>query len=479
MSITINRSFGVIFCLTFAFASGCESKVFRSETRLFPDGSVERAISQPLENVPEAARNKDAGWQELFQTRLVNPIETRDVPIRELAKALRGDRREKAVVDPKLTNFVAWGKFANFGSLPDSFEVKVLDDYRTGRIVRSLDRVELGFVTEWRWKENLVDTFNLTEHRIAREEIIRDSVAIAIASARRAWGSSYDLHELENWLNTEARAAFHESCDLVLEMGFKRQLKQYRKYQIPFFTILQRHGLDLFESPDKPLTDEKQLQSRVEEFLVQTVDRLVKDKEGKPLMRSLVSDMLKTWNSDSSTKKQTRLQNACEHILSAQYGGQEKFERLSLERTARLVGCYLPSFMTTECFKTSEEFEYQLEMPGVIMKTTGQLFSNNQVRWRFPLHDAFPLGYSMEATAVVVNEEAVRKYLPAGTLQSQDQVNRYLDLVRKDQGLALVLIQFANHGDPSGYDLWVKNCLESGSVESIRLANDIKKLSGR
>jgi hypothetical protein len=123
--------------------------------------------------------------------------------------------------------------------------------------------------------------------------------------------------------------------------------------------------------------------------------------------------------------------------------------------------------------------DYRMEFPGYITKTTGELLADNQVRWRFSVPDAFPLGYSMDATSISVHTEAVRKHLPAGTLQTRQQVNRYLELVRQDKGLVLALSQFAVKDDASQYDLWIKNSLESNSRDLVQLAKEVQMLLGR
>jgi hypothetical protein len=471
----MNRSFTahcVLLCLCF---SGCDPYFFRADTRLLADGSIERAISQPLATVPDAALQSEVGWQELYQTRPVGSIQIAEFPVKSLVKMLGGERREKEVSNNKLTNFVAWGQFAGVAALPEHFKLDVIDGFKTIRMTRSLERVEFGFVTEWHWKEVLEDTFNWTEHRIARDEICRDFCTIAMAAARRAWGKSYDLNDLENWLNTELKATFHESCDLLIDIGLKKELKLVQQNQVKFYRILQQHGLDLFEPTGTLITDPKLLQKKIDEFVLVTIQKLVKGQAGKPLMKSLVSDLQKTIVIENGNEWKTRLEKSLEHILVAQYGGTDKFEESCARQLIRLFGSCLP---VSFAFR-STDLDYRMEFPGYITKTTGELLADNQVRWRFSVPDAFPLGYSMDATSISVHNEAVRKHLPAGTLQTRQQVNRYLELVRRDKGLALALNQFAVKDDASQYDLWIKNSLESNSRDLVQLAKDVQMLLGR
>ena len=53
-SITVSRLAGLF--LLAAVSGGCSEDYYRAETVLHADGSIERAVYQPIDHTPEAAR---------------------------------------------------------------------------------------------------------------------------------------------------------------------------------------------------------------------------------------------------------------------------------------------------------------------------------------------------------------------------------------------------------------------------------------
>ncbi|MDB5391669.1 MAG: hypothetical protein JWM11_7315 [Planctomycetaceae bacterium] len=442
----------ILFCLTI---TGCEAELYRAETRLLPDGTIERAISQPQAQVPQAARQKSAGWDDIFTTQPARKAVDKELPIRDLPRSLGPNPRSQGATVQQPVNFVAWGKFANYAAIPDHFEFAPIADGKKGQLIRKLERHDLGFLTEWVWTETLADTVDLTDHRIARTELAREAISLAIAAGKEAWGPDYDLEKLEQWLRNDLTEAFQEACDLLLELGIKRTRDASGMARL--MPILQRLGLHVVDAEGKPISSDAQWKAQVKIFLTGLIQRTVKDQQSRPLSEELLEDLLTTFTGESGVAN-TRLSKALNKVIVAKFGEKEQFDAALQRLFVRLFGVYWFPFIGP-----ARDFDYQMDLPGDILKTNGELVGGRRVRWRFEAPDAFPFGYPMQATCVVANDAAIRTHLPRLKLETREQKIKYLNLVRDQKELISALNKFASDGDSTLYDQWLTERLKSAS----------------
>jgi hypothetical protein len=126
--------------------AGCEPIIYRAETVIKPDGSVSRAIYQPIEATPQEARESKAWQATTYAGRIAHHDWTGK--IEDLPRAKPGDDR---------SYFAAWGDFKSPDELPQAFVKKAPAGLPDGRLALEYEREDLGLVVAYRWKETLTD----------------------------------------------------------------------------------------------------------------------------------------------------------------------------------------------------------------------------------------------------------------------------------------------------------------------------------
>jgi len=467
------------FSLIGGFLTGCQPEYYRAETHLNSDGTVERAISQPLSRVPAGSQQESAGWGKMFTTNGPQDAKNLDIPIHQLPDVLgtKPKPTEKKLQHP--VNFVAWGQFPSVAAIPDHFEFSAEPfSEKKGKLVRKVDRVDYGFVTEFRWTETLLDTFDLAEHRVARDELASEAIKLGIAILNEAWGPDYDLRELERWLATDGVQVLHESLDLLVEIGARKALAEADENELRWKQLLKRHGLDLLDANGKLTKAPSFLNARLRQFVVLQLTKRVKDKQGQPLSEDRLNDLLKTFqllpDSNQDVMNPTALMKATERVVPKLFGSEEQFQTKVNQLGIRLFGIYLWPILNPP-----RHFQYDLEMPGEIVSTTGELQSHQQVRWQFLAPNAFPFGYSMQATSLVPNAAALAKFAPQLKLDRRDQLLQYVALVKPNKPLTDALTQWTTQGNDELLIDWLKEHLNSNSLPVREHAEQVQTLLGR
>ena len=200
--------------------SGCQSD-FRCETTLYPDGSVERAIVQPLESTPFGWR-REGLWK------------TGEVVRYQAQEGWQGPQ-------PYVK---AEGKFPSVGNLPDSLRIQFRPNspfgfllapfLPSGKLVRRHERVDYVLAVEDRWAETLSDTVTLVAFRQGCDELADLGIQIGEDVFQEALGKDYEATALFQWLRTEGKAWLADLTDYAyMERLALRPLSGHANAELP------------------------------------------------------------------------------------------------------------------------------------------------------------------------------------------------------------------------------------------------------
>ncbi len=441
----------VLVALLGVWSTGCESEHFRAETRLLEDGSLERIVYQPLARTPEKAQQPNI-WLETDRVPKAELAEHQRMPLRQLVRNLRipVPSQHKSPVQ----YWMADGKFANASAIPDALKFDAPEGLSDGRLIRQLDRRDLGFVTEWIWRETLTDAVTVADHRLARIEVADLVATLTIAACTEAWGPDYDLKKLEHWLRQDVTNCFQELCDAFLEVSLKKSLNHAEI--MPLMErgakILKRYGLDLFDAEQRLLKNDAELRDRLQKFVNEKLQQLVRDKNDRPLKDELLQDTIKTFWSGPDETGDTKLKLAFQRAAMAKFKTDEKIEKELSRLAARILGLYHWPL------HGERKFDYRMEFPGMVVETNGILIGDRTVRWKFEATEAFPLGHSMRAVVAVVSTAALTKHFPRARFDRRETVVEYLDLVDADDDLRDALNELVQKNEVAAWNDWqVKN----------------------
>lgn len=439
---------------------GCNPETFRAETRLLPDGSVERSVYQPLKRVPDDIRQRRE-WSSNHRIRELKWASDLQLPIDDLLR-----RFDKSADDEEPNYWMAKGKFTDIKAIPNHLVFKAPDGLKDGRLVRQLERKDWGVVTEWTWNETLTDSFTFTDHRKARSDAVEMAVPIIVAACAETWGPEYDLKEFERWLRGEVASCFQELCDIVLEWGLDKHKHPWESRRVllaKFDEVFQKHGLHLFDAEHKPLKDEE-AKRRFEEFFSKILRQHVRDGKGEPLANEHVRDAL-------TGTEQSRLSRALERVAHAKYGGKEGFQEHVNRLGIRLFGLYY----WPPVFRDSQSFDYRMDVAGFVLETNATLVAERTLRWKFCSDDAFPLGYLMRAIVAIPDTDAMAKHFPNAKFDTREIIVDYLDLVRADAQLKLALDDLLQKNDPTLWSEWLQANRDSKMNELLKLKPEAKR----
>ncbi len=484
---------------------GCEPSYHRAETRLLPDGTIERAILQPLEVTPCAVQHS-ADWETSYQ---IFKSDAGDVSSRRLNKLLlryqamaaRDDQEFLHAVPriqyaafphgiydvdlpfdffadeppsrqqewPSADYYLARGKFADLRQIPAHLEFVAPKQLPSGKLVRQLDRKDLGLVTEWTWEETLTDCVTISDHRAARNEVLELVVPVVVAACREVWGPDYQLQDLEQWLRGEVTTCFHDVCDAVLDVGLRKEYKEYTdaRVQLRIAGVLKRHGLDQFDDEGQVIQDQAELDRRLRAFLTVHLQKYVRDKQGRPISNQQVEELLhkgEVISTDESTVEESRFNQVLNRLLVAKFGSEEQATEYAQRISARLFGLYL-----IRIFQGEREFNYEMTVPGVVLETNAQLETDQTVRWKFNAKEAYPLGYTMRLVVAVPNQVVLDKHFPNAKLNRREALIAYRNLVPEKSDLLAELQDLVRRDDSAAWKDWCsKNSIRQKLLELLQ-----------
>ena len=404
-----------------AFAAGCASS-YRAETTLYADGGLDRAVYQPADGTPDAARQAKR-WKEVTFAPKPDDLDRTGWP--DALTLLPAHAQ-----DQSHPYFAAWNHFAAAKDVPDHvlFHAPEGSGLPDGKLERELTRTDLGLVEEYRWRETLTDVVTLVDMHKAREELADEAVPFGQEVFAEAVGKEYDTGDLVQWLKTDGRPWFNEATDLLFVYAAAHRGPEGRKAFLDALTAgCERRGLKVTRD-GQPLKEDD-LKQAVQDFTVNLLAEKIK-KDGKAVGRDLV---LK-WLAELNSKDGGRFKAAAAKVIARKYGGEQAFDNRVAVLAARIIGLYT---LAPPC-----AFQYTMSFPGAVVETNGELVgAGDKVRWRFQAADAYPLGYPMEARCLFVPEDARKLLGRDKPLSDRDALAGYADLVHGDKGLEAAMRQ--------------------------------------
>ncbi|MBC7815695.1 MAG: hypothetical protein IAG10_02220 [Planctomycetaceae bacterium] len=397
-------------CLCVVFVSGCTTEHFRAETVLLPDGSVDRVIWQSLD------KEQHTQWQEVHRG-------IQDERLQSELWELADNPRPKAV-DGKPDNLkdydtTARGHFKSAEQIPNHYRREAPSGLPDAILKRKAERDDFVFITEHRWEETLTDCVQLEDIPVARRVLVDLVVPAIMQPLREELGADYDVSAVEPWLRGEGAMWFDELSALYLELGATKSLNwdsdkaAKERAEKRSAAIHHRHGL---ANTDHEI---------VEKFASNKVRKLIKRRDGTALDDELVATIVRwaTLQREAEGQPENRFERRTRQWIEATYGSEEFFREQCHARFACLIGVHHP-------FQASQEFDYRLTVPGFVVETTGELTSDNRVRWRFHATDAFPLGYAMRCRSLQPNEANQRAVFNDVILKSHSDCERLVRLLK-------------------------------------------------
>jgi hypothetical protein len=405
------RILAAALVLSSTLSLGCPSSVYRGETVLHDDGSLDRAVYQPLADTPEPARAANL-WKQV--TYAVTPDTLKkenfmggitDLPIRESSK--------------DTPYFAAWNRFKSAKDVPDYYVKKAPEKsgLADAKLIRSHTRTDYGLVVEHRWAETLTDVVTREGMRQAREELADLIIGLFTDTFAEAYGQDWDAAALVKWAKDEGKSWWAEMTDYVYVFCLNNKgPKANEALGDGLRTICARHGLVLPEKKEG-MNESPDPQGALADFVLMVLTTHVKNKKtGKnPDPRTVIlwlEDFGKEADPKDPTQKPGLWQTAMRKVVAAKYGSKEELDQRLAVLVAQTFGLHYP-----ESFFHSRTFEYTMTVPGEVADTNGEVLAVNKVKWTFPTRLAYPQGYTMEVRSLVVDEELHKQLFKDDTLK--------------------------------------------------------------
>jgi hypothetical protein len=408
---------------------GCEPKLYRAETVLHADGSVERAIYQGVEATTADAQKAGVWNGSTYAGRIEH--ERWSGSIADLPQADRDERH---------SYFAAWGKFESPQRMPQAFVRKAPQGLPDGKLIVDYQREDYGLVVEHRFKETLTDIVTIDDMHLARREMADLLIPLAPKILDEALGDKYDTSRLGDWLNQTATPWLFEISDVVFQSGVRRELSE-DKLAAALAPVCARRGLVLTDASGK-LLDSAAMEDAVETYAAKVLRDTLRRRDGEDVSDEDVARILE-WiglkerpaNGDEPYR---RYNEAVDKVIAEKFGGEEAFESALSPLLTRMLGLY-----AGELLGSPHDFHYTLQTPGPIVKTNGTLVSDRFVRWTFQGIDAYPFGYAMECESLAAQGELEKALLGRSVLTTREALVKYVDLVRSDPALRQALLTCA------------------------------------
>jgi hypothetical protein len=411
-------------------SAGCAT-VYRSETVLHDDGSVERAIYQPSNDTPAGAK-VPALWKQVTYVPDPDNLEKQGMagPITRLPVLAQSQDHPY---------FAAWGTFKTVRDMPEHVIIKPPDgtDLPDGKLVREATRKDYVFVVEHRWRETLTDVVTQDDMRKARVELADLLLGVAADTFDEVVGKDYDGTALFKLLGSVGRPGLADATDFAfLYCATHKGPAAQAGLADGLAEVCARHGLVL--KAQGRFLDDRAMEKTVDDFVIGLIVANVRRKDdGKPVDRETAA----AWWRELRGKNDGRGQPppgifgpAARKVIATKYGGEEAYNRRVGALVTRVFGLYWGDLLFN-----LRGFDYTMTMPGEVVETNGEVLAGNQVRWQFGAREAYPLGYAMTCRSLLPQLETQRKLLKGQPLESREEMLRFADLVNGQEGLADVL----------------------------------------
>lgn len=401
MTLRRRLSLAVTLTLLGTGIAGCRN-TYRSDTVLHADGSVDRAIEQPQQTTPEAARQPGI-WKEVTLK----------------------DQSEGSGLFRRIVHLVtAQGHFRLPAEIPDYLRITappgsgLLD----GKLKRQYERRDYVFVVEHRWRETLTDGVTFEDMRKARKELADLAIDLFADAFRQGIGPEYDPSNLLQWMRTEGENWLAEITDYLYLNAASREPLSQAALADGLAEICARHGLHL--KAQGKLLDKDKLDQVMRDYAIQLIAVHVRTvKDGKKVDHATIA----TW-----LAKNGPLDQGWKKLDFTKYGGQKAVQDRLLALAARTVGLHIVSLVRDG---EDRQCEYSLQVPGEVVATNGVLLAPDRVRWQFSGFDAYPSGYTMACRSLAPQADAQNMLLRATPLATREAMLQFVALVADDPAL--------------------------------------------
>ncbi len=462
--------------------AGCTSESYKIETRIGSDGAIGRAICQPASGLPDAI-SKHAGWK---QTRAVGKP-THETAIRQMKPLVVDDGKPKEANGPLEEHFAGWGRFANVAEIPDHFVLPAEGLDRQGRLVRKYRRRDLGLVVEHVWLETLTDVVQLDDRRHARDELVKLSIDLAIATLERRFKKRYRFGPLEKWARTTATAFVADLLDYDLQLSIARRRPSEEEIQIRVIVLLDRYGLKFADARGGLL--KKFPKNSDEQFVIPFARKLLKqhvrDHADKPLSEEAIEEIL-VWleivtpqqpadedlDEGDEVAKKTPLEEAWQGVIKRRFKSEEAYQAHRDRLTTRIWGVYRIPYPVA-IFGTIRHFDVSLKLPGEVVETNGTIRGGGEVVWRFDSGEAFPTGYPMSCRSLETREGAAALLSGLKPVDRRKVVLRLVGLIEADDDPLLAVLRSS-----AAKKSWSPLEAYRGGLDRKEQAQELRRLDG-
>lgn len=401
--------------------SGCGSPAqLQIETTIRPDGSCERSIWQPKDELlPEGALSPQ--WRARWRT-------VADVGVPPAFAA------ENPNPDPDHAYFHAEGSFANPAEIPAHY-LKRIDDHPevgSSELIRAYERVDYGLIVAHRWRESITNIVTRDDFQKARDQFITRGVPMFREAIEEVFGREYDVSALSEEIQRRAKPLLTDFLDIYFDMAANPKADP-DALRPRFAAALRRAGVEIPEGAEKaaaPTMISEVAQAHIKAMILRDVKR----RDGQPMTEADVQAIL-------NDPSQPKFRDAWK-----KYGDEHKDEidaKLA-PLVIRMTGLYAyPPISLTP----GPQFAFGIRLPGWIIDTNGTSDEPGHITWNFRGQDLYPGGFEMKAESLDINREAQTRLLGRVAIDDVNSARALRDLLAQDDDLADLLRRAAEKGD--------------------------------
>ncbi len=387
---------------------GCSAEYFRAETELKSDGQVTRVICQPT-----LREDQRPGWDVRF-VEFNDELESEDRSLDQMKlKVVKPPNPRKD--DGRNRYILARGEFPSVDKIATHYQRSVDDKGPAAKLQPRLERHNFVFVTEQVWEETLTDIVRLDDIPAARRELVELIVPLFLKVLRHELGNAHDLTAVNDWLRDEGAKWFEELVWLYVDLSIRHgchwplegEAKQLAESRLN--EINRRHGLTGLEQED------------LRKFMTETLRRLVKTKEGKPLSDELIAKVLRATKLEELADE--NVPDPIERVIVEEFGSEEAFQKRLAAFVVRIVGVHHP-------LQAPQQFDFRLKVPGFIAETNGKLLPGCQVHWRFTATEAYPFGHVMRCRSLEPNTVEQEAAFGKVVIATPEGCQKFVSLVK-------------------------------------------------
>jgi hypothetical protein len=216
--------------------------------------------------------------------------------------------------------------------------------------------------------------------------------------------------------------------------------------------VFSRYGLSLRDNSGNPLEGDA-LRFAVADYARGVLKEKIRRRDGQPVRPEVIDEILQSIDFvdvPEGFEKSKRYEEALKQGIVEIYGNEEALGLVLKPLVYRILGLY-----RGDLFAEPRKFVYHLEMPGVIVETSGELLSDRLARFSFSDAQAFPFGFAMTCRSLQLTKSAP-EFLGAGIGADRARLFAYVDLVRGDD----VLIEV------------VRECVAAGNIKPLQRARE-------